>query len=78
VTQAAALRPWGRIEWPRDGRRKTLEGAGIALAEQYKAQGFGVMHEHAQFSDGSVSVQAGARGSTLKKDSLRSGDGLRR
>jgi hypothetical protein len=61
VVQAAALRPWGRIPfaWPRDGRRETLEGAGIALANQYKAQGLEMLHEHAQFEDGSVSVEAG-------------------
>jgi hypothetical protein len=62
VTHAAALRPWGkdlRWAWPRDGKRETLEGAGIALAEQYRAQGLNLLHEHAQFEDGSVSVEAG-------------------
>jgi Terminase large subunit, T4likevirus-type, N-terminal len=42
VIHAAALRSWGkelRFSWPRDGRRETLEGAGVALAEQYKEQG---------------------------------------
>jgi hypothetical protein len=41
-----------------DGKRETLEGAGIALAEQYRAQGLNLLHEHAQFEDGSVSVEA--------------------
>ena len=62
VLHAAAIRPWGkelRWAWPRDGRRETLEGAGIALAEQYKAQGLNMLHEHAQFEDKSVSVEAG-------------------
>ena len=62
VVHAAALRSWGkelRFSWPRDGRRETLEGAGIALAEQYKEQGLNMLHEHAQFEDGSVSVEAG-------------------
>jgi phage terminase large subunit-like protein len=62
VIHAAALRSWGkelRFAWPRDGRRETLEGAGIALAEQYKEQGLNMLHEHAQFEDGSVSVEAG-------------------
>lgn len=62
ITQAAALRPWGKElpwAWPRDGRRETLEGAGIALAQQYKEQGLNMLHEHAQFEDGSVSVEAG-------------------
>jgi phage terminase large subunit-like protein len=37
IIHAAAIRPWGNLlwAWPRDGRRETLEGAGIALAEQY-------------------------------------------
>lgn len=62
VIHAAALKPWGaRLpwSWPRDGRRQTLEGAGIALASQYKAQGLNMLHDHAQFTDGSVSVEAG-------------------
>ena len=48
IMHAAALRPWGkdlRWAWPRDGRRETLEGAGIALADQYRAQGLEVMRE---------------------------------
>jgi phage terminase large subunit-like protein len=62
VVHAGALRSWGkelRWAWPRDGRRETLEGAGIALAEQYGDQGLNMLHEHAQFEDGSVSVEAG-------------------
>jgi phage terminase large subunit-like protein len=62
VTHAAALRPWGRDlrwAWPRDGKRETLEGAGVPLAQQYRDQGLDLLHEHAQFEDGSVSVEAG-------------------
>ena len=65
VLHAAALRPWGvQWAWPRDGNRETLEGAGIALAEQYRRQGLDVLWEHAQFVSvdgkaGSVSVEAG-------------------
>jgi hypothetical protein len=62
IMHAAALRPWGRDlrwAWPRDGRRETLEGAGIPLAQQYRAQGLDLLHQHAQFEDGSVSVEAG-------------------
>jgi hypothetical protein len=35
IIHAAALKPWGNRPWawPRDGRRETLEGAGIALAK---------------------------------------------
>jgi phage terminase large subunit-like protein len=62
ILHAAAIRPWGkelRWAWPRDGKRETLEGAGVALAEQYRAQALNMLHEHAQFEDKSVSVEAG-------------------
>jgi hypothetical protein len=61
VVHAAAIRPWGKLKWawPRDGRRDTLEGAGIALANQFGEQGLEMLHEHAQWEDGSVSVEAG-------------------
>jgi hypothetical protein len=62
INHAAALRPWGKDllwAWPRDGRRETLEGAGISLAKQYADQGLNMLHEHAQFEDGSVSVESG-------------------
>ena len=55
------FKPWGKLPWawPRDGRRETLEGAGVALSKQYAEQGLDMLHEHAQFDDGSVSVEAG-------------------
>ena len=62
VLHAATLRAWGKElpwAWPRDGRRETLEGAGVALAEQYREQDLNLLFEHAQFPDGSVSVEAG-------------------
>lgn len=66
VIHAAALKPWNlQWAWPRDGNRETLEGAGIALAEQYRTQGLDMLHEYAQFEPverskaGSVSVEAG-------------------
>lgn len=61
VVHAGAIRSWGALPWawPRDGRRETLEGAGIALAEQYSAQGLDMIPVHAQFPDKSVSVEAG-------------------
>ena len=40
-------------------RRETLEGAGVALANQYSDQGLELLHEPAEFTDGSVSVEAG-------------------
>lgn len=61
VVHAGALRSWGNLpwSWPRDGRRETLEGAGQALAKQYAEQGLDMLHDHAQFEDGGVSVEAG-------------------
>lgn len=62
ILHAAAVKPWGAWmpwSWPRDGHRETLEGAGVALAEQFKDQGLTMLGEHAQFEGGSVSVEAG-------------------
>jgi phage terminase large subunit-like protein len=62
IEHAAALRSWGKDlpwSWPRDGKRETLEGAGVALAEQYRDQGLFMLPDHAHFEDGSVSVEAG-------------------
>jgi phage terminase large subunit-like protein len=66
VLHAAALKSWNlQWAWPRDGNRQTLEGAGIALAEQYRGHGLDMLWEHAQFESidgkaaGSVSVEAG-------------------
>jgi len=73
IEHAAAIRSWGsdlRWAWPRDGKRETLEGSGIALAEQYKVQGLKMLHEHAQFEDGSVSVEAGLM---MMLDRMRTG-----
>src|SRR5262249_44601106 len=62
IIHAAALRAWGKElpwAWPRDGKRETLEGAGVPLAEQYRKEGLNMLPEHAQFKDKSVSVEAG-------------------
>lgn len=62
VLAAAAVKPWGEWlpwMWPRDGRRDTQEGAGKALADQFKAQGLQMWPDHSQFEDKSVSVEAG-------------------
>lgn len=62
LMQAVTLKPWGDWlpwSWPRDGRNETLAGAGIALAKQYREAGLNMLGTHAQFSDGSVSVEAG-------------------
>jgi hypothetical protein len=36
-----------------------MEGAGLALADQYRAQGLDMLGTHAQYDDKSVSVEAG-------------------
>lgn len=62
ILHAAALKPWGeklQWAWPMDGRHETLAGAGIALADQYRAQGLNMLADHAQFPDGKRSVEAG-------------------
>jgi phage terminase large subunit-like protein len=67
VIHAAALKPWGKLlwAWPRDGGRETLEGAGIALAEQYRKLELDMLYMHAQFEPepgktaGGISVEAG-------------------
>jgi phage terminase large subunit-like protein len=74
IIHAAALRPWGKDlpwAWPRDGRRETLEGAGIALAKQYGAQGLDMLAVHAQFEDKSVSVEAGIADMLIRMQSGR-------
>jgi hypothetical protein len=73
VIHAAALKLWGKlpVAWPRDGRRETLEGAGKPLADQYRAQGLDMLHEHAQFEDGSVSVEAGIQDMLIRMESGR-------
>jgi phage terminase large subunit-like protein len=53
-------RSWGAIPWawPHDGFVAD-KGSGIALAKQYKAAGLKMLDLHAQFSNGSNSVEAG-------------------
>jgi hypothetical protein len=60
--QAITLKPWGSWlpwAWPHDGHNETLAGAGVALAKQYAEYGLNMLGTHAQFSDGSNSVEAG-------------------
>jgi hypothetical protein len=74
IIHAAALKLWGknlRWAWPRDGRRETLEGAGKPLADQYKAQGLDMLSTHAQFDDGSVSVEAALADMLIRMESGR-------
>jgi phage terminase large subunit-like protein len=74
VVQAATLRHWGAHlpwAWPRDGRRETLEGAGQALAQQYRKEGLELLHQHAQFEDGGMSVEAGLMDMLIRMESGR-------
>jgi phage terminase large subunit-like protein len=66
VLHAAALKGWGKDlnwAWPRDGRRETLEGAGIPLMRQYESAGLSMLYTHAAYDDGTpggnVSIEAG-------------------
>jgi hypothetical protein len=78
IAHAAALRAWGkelRWSWPRDGNRQTLEGAGIALAAQYRDQGLNMLTEFAHYVEGtgqkSVSVEAGLMDMVQRMESGR-------
>jgi hypothetical protein len=69
VLHVAALRTWGKSlpwAWPRDGNRETLEGAGVALSQQYGREGLNMLGEFAHYLEyehgkpvRSVSVEAG-------------------
>jgi phage terminase large subunit-like protein len=60
LQHAQAVRSWKlHWAWPMDGRRRELAGAGVPLMQQYRDAGLDMMHEHAQFEDGTVSVEAG-------------------
>ena len=59
---AAAIERWGKDlpwAWPRDGRRETLEGAGVALVNQYTTQGWTCCTSMRSLRMVSVSVEAG-------------------
>lgn len=56
ILHAAALKPWGDWipwAWPHDGLQHD-KGSGKPLAEQYRAQGLKLLHEHAP-----IGVEAG-------------------
>ena len=60
LEHAQALRSWKlQWAWPADGRSQTLAGAGVPLMKQYADAGLDMMFEHAQFEDGSTTVEAG-------------------
>jgi hypothetical protein len=67
IIHAAALKPWGKSDdgsqwlpwsWPPDGMQHD-KGSGVQLAQQYRDQGLLLLDMHAQFEDGSNSVEAG-------------------
>lgn len=53
-------RSWGDIPWawPHDGAVAD-KGSGLQLAKQYRSAGLNMLAEHAQFTNGSNSVEAG-------------------
>lgn len=61
VVQSAAIKAWGSwlpVAWPHDGLQHD-KGSGVALKEQYAAQGLEMCAEKATFPDGSNGVEAG-------------------
>lgn len=61
VVQSAAVKAWGEwlpVAWPHDGLQHD-KGSGVALKEQYAAQGLNMLSEKATFPDGSNGVEAG-------------------
>jgi len=60
IQHSQAVRHWNLTwAWPHDGNRQELAGAGVPLAQQYKDAGLDMMFQHAQFEDGTLSVEAG-------------------
>ena len=59
MQHAAAMLPFGRVPvaWPQDGTIR--ESSGETLAAQYKRHGLNMLAEHATFSDGGYSTEAG-------------------
>lgn len=61
AVHAGALRQWGEWlpwAWPQDGLQHSKD-SGEPLAAQYRRQGLAMTATHAQYPDGSVSVEAG-------------------
>jgi len=64
VIHAAAIKAWGPwlpVAWPHDGLQHD-KGSGLALADQYKAQGLAMLPDKATFVDGGNGVEAGVMG----------------
>lgn len=61
VVQSAAIKAWGAwipVAWPHDGLQHD-KGSGVALKDQYQAQGLNMCADKATFPDGSNGVEAG-------------------
>ncbi len=59
IVHAAALRPWGTLfTWPHDGYQHD-KASGKQLAEEYRAEGLDMHHEHATHEAGGYGTEAG-------------------
>ncbi|MCP5099913.1 MAG: terminase [Chloroflexi bacterium] len=60
IIHAAALKPWGELDWawPHDGLQHD-KGSGVPLKDQYEEQGLDMLPDKATFEDGSNGVEAG-------------------
>lgn len=61
IVHAGGIKPWGEwipVSWPHDGMQHD-KGSGVALKDQYEAQGLNMLMEKATHEDGSNSVEAG-------------------
>jgi phage terminase large subunit-like protein len=60
IQHAAAMKPIGAgipVAWPRDGTNRAMDGK--PLSDHYKRQELKMLPDHATWSDGSVSTEAG-------------------
>lgn len=61
INHAAQMKPIGievPVAWPQDGAQRD-KGSGEALSELYRKEGLRMLHEHAQWTDGGNSTEAG-------------------
>jgi hypothetical protein len=60
IIHAAAIKPWGDwipVAWPHDGLQHD-KGSGVALRDQYAAQGLNMLSEKATSNDGGNGLEA--------------------
>ncbi len=61
LIHAGAIKPrgaWIPVAWPHDGLQHDKQ-SGVPLKDAYAAEGLNMLHERAQFEDGSYGVEAG-------------------